>query len=197
MDDSAVETAETRANGRFRPGTSGKPAGGPKGAKKKTTLLAEEAMEEKVGAVAAYAKMSWPQQIDAMWDAEEAERKAAAVPAETESAEARAAEAADPADDGAGKPDGLQKGTAAVTGANYEINREIQAGDALRAVPSSNRERWERPAAPLGATSARLPVDHSVPQPYVDMTVEAPSERLIAARAHYRDLVRARTREFT
>jgi len=317
VEDSAAETAETQADGRFRPGESGNPAGRPRGAKNKATILAEEAMAEKVGAVvdklveralagstsairqfldrnlpmprgcigfdlpdlrgprgiadaqealimavatrqvpprdaecvmnlidrfqstlqteknmaryaeidaererqaaakvapapaapaqepatadpdlAAYARMDWSQLIDAMWEAEEAERKAASVPAETPPAEALAADAGDAAPDGTGDPDGLRKTTAAAADAKHEVNREIQAGDDGRAAPSSDRERSERPAAPVGATSAGLPVDHSVPQPYVDMTVEAPSERLIAARAHYRDLVRARAREF-
>ena len=46
MDDSAAETAEAPANGRYKPGASGNPAGRPKGAKNKATFLAEEAMEE-------------------------------------------------------------------------------------------------------------------------------------------------------
>ena len=53
MEDSAAETAETQASGRFKPGASGNSAGRPKGAKNKTTLLAEEAMDEKVGVVVA------------------------------------------------------------------------------------------------------------------------------------------------
>jgi len=135
VDDSAVETAETQANGRFRPGASGKPAGRPKGAKKKTTLLAEEAMEEKVGAVAVYAKMSWPQLIDAMWDAEEAERQAAAVPAEPSSAEVQPANAGDPAPDRAVRAFGTVRATAASPYDNHDINREIQAGGARAPSP--------------------------------------------------------------
>ena len=140
VDDSAVETAETRANGRFRPGTSGKPAGGPKGAKKKTTLLAEEAMEEKVGAVAAYASMSWPQLIDAMWDAEEAERKGPSVPAETPPAEAQATDTGDRALDGALRPVEAEPIVTPSADANHEINREIQAG------------AWSHPAVPFDET---------------------------------------------
>jgi len=136
VEDSAAEAAETQANGRFRPGASGKPAGRPTGATNKTTLPAQEALIIAVAAgqvppcdaecvmnlidrfgktlkaekdkawleaytaererqaaakvtpvsapaaaeeypvvtdpdLDAYASMSWPKLIDAMWDAEE------------------------------------------------------------------------------------------------------------------------------
>jgi len=304
VEDSAAETPETQANGRFRPGESGNPAGRPKGAKNKATLLAEEGMQEKVGAVvdklveralagstsairqfldrtmpmprgcigfdlpdlrgprgiadaqeeliiavaarqvpardaeqvmnlidrfkstpqteknmaryaeieaereqqaaakvaplqdpapaavaqdpataapdlAAYARMDWPQLIDAMWDAEEAERKAAPVPAETASAEAQAA------DDGAGDPDpdGLQQATAAAADANHDIYREIQVGDANRPLASSDQDLPE-PAAGSGEPPAAAVVfDETVPPPYVDMSGQASIRRFRAAQA--------------
>jgi len=317
MEDSAAETSETQANGRFKPGASGNPAGRPKGAKNKTTLLAEEAMEEKVGAVVdklmeralagstaairqvldrtmpvprgcigfdlpdlrgprgiadaqealiiavaarqvpprdaecvmdlidrfnrtlqkeardaryaaieaarqqpapaeavpvsaavaedpataapdltAYARMSWPQLIDAMWDAEEAERKAASVPVGTLPAEAQAADAGDPAPDGAVHPVETVTATVASADASHEINREIQSGDARRPVASSDREQPELPAAPVAPTYPVMPFDETVPPLYVDMTVDAPSEKLIAARARYRDRPRGRAAGF-
>jgi len=301
MDDSAAETAETQVNGRFKPGESGNPAGRPKGAKNKATLLAEEAMAEKVGAVvdklveralagsttairqfldrtmpmprgcigfdlpdlrgprgiadaqealimavaarqvpardaervmnlidrfkstlqteknmaryaeieaqreqqvapaevapvqapasaaaaedpattapdlAAYARMDWPQLIDAMWDVEEAERKAALVPAETASAEAQAADDGDAAPDGAVCPVEAEPIVTAPDGANHEINREIPAG------------AWSHPVVPF---------DETVPPPYVDMSEQATSERLRAARARFRDHVYSRAAGF-
>jgi len=297
-------TVETQADGRFKPGESGNPAGRPKGAKNKTTLLAEEAMAEKVGAVvdklveralagstgairqfldrtmpvprgcigfdlpdlrgprgiadaqealimavaarqvpprdaervmnlidrfgktlkaeehkawleayaaereqqaaakvapvqapapvaaeedpavtapdlAAYAKMSWPQLIDAMWDAEEAERKATLVPAETASAEARAA------DDGAGDPDPdeLQQATAAVADANHDIYREIQVGDANRPLASSDQDLPESAAGSGEPPAAAVVFDETVPPPYVDMSGRASIRRFRAAQA--------------
>jgi len=112
--------------------------------------------------LAAYASMRWPQLIDAMWDAEEAERKGASV---TPPAEARAADAGDPAPDSAVRLVETARATAASADANHEINREIQAGD--------------RPVVPF---------DETVPPLYVDMSGQAPSERLRAARARLRNL---------
>jgi len=44
-------TGENRENGRFGPGESGNPAGRPKGARNKATILAERLFEQKVEAV--------------------------------------------------------------------------------------------------------------------------------------------------
>jgi len=115
-------------------------------------------MEEKVGAVAAYAKMSWPQLIDAMWDAEEAERKAAAVPAETESAEAPAPEAADPADDDA------EAGRGGTPMAGGAVNIDAKTGKYRSPLPSRLRRfvdgrhamrRSIPPRRPLGRSTRK------------------------------------------
>jgi len=307
-------TVETQANGRFKPGESGNPAGRPRVAKNKTTLLAEEAMAEKVGAVvdklveralagstsairqfldrnmpvprgcigfdlpdlrgprgiadaqealiiavaarqvpprdaglvmnlidrfketlqdeardaryaaleaarqqpaaaevapvsaaaaedpviaapdlSRYARMDWPQLIDAMWDAEEAERKAALV---APPAEARAADAGDRAPDSAVRQGETVPIAVASAGAKPEINRNIQPGDARPPVPSSDWERAEPPAGADAWSRPVVPFDENGPPPYVDMSEQATSERLRAARARFRDHVYSRAAGF-
>jgi len=231
VDDSAAEIAETPADRHFKPGESGNPAGRPRRAKNKTTLLAEEAMAEKVGAVADklveralagstsairqvldrtmpvprgcigfdlpdlrgprgiadaqealifavaarqvpprdadYAGMDLPQLIDAMWDAEEAERKGPSVPAETPPAEAQATDTGDPALDGALRPVEAEPIVTASADANHEINREIQVG------------AWSHPAVPFDETVLQGP--HQRPRRWHRLTwSRVGSDRAIA-----------------
>jgi len=145
--------------------------------------------------LAAYAKMSWPQLIDAMWDAEEAERKAASVAARIASAEVQVADVGDPAPDAAVRAVETVRAAVASADAKHEINRQIQVGDARRPVPTSDRdpsEQPDRPAAPAEPTYPVMPFENIAPPAGVGMSDAVTNERLRASRARYRDFVHSR-----
>jgi len=97
--------------------------------------------------LAAYARMDWPQLIDALWDAEEAERKAAFV---TPPVEVQAADAGDPAPDSAVRQAETVPIAVASAGAKPEINRNIQPGDARPPVQPIGNGRSRRPVPTHG-----------------------------------------------
>lgn len=128
---------------------------------------------------AVHAGMDWFELIDAMWKAEEAEENAASVaaepsPAESVPAEARAADAGDPASDGAGCPVETVRPVAALADENCDIYSEIQADDAP-------------PGDPGALSQAVAAFDETVPPPYIDMSGQATLRRLHAARARRTD----------
>ena len=174
MEVSAAETTETQVNGRFRPGASGDPAGRPKGAKNNTALLAEEAMEEKVGAV-----------VDKLFERALAGSTGAihqvldrTMPVPRDCSRFELPDPCAPrgiADAQEALIIAVAAGEVPPRDANHEINRKIQAGE------------WSHPG---------MPFDETVPPPYVDMIVQALRERLRAARARLGDRPIARAAGF-
>jgi len=141
---------------------------GPRGiADAQEALIVAVAARQVPSRDADYVSMDWPQLIDAMWDAEEAERKGPSVPAETPPAEAHAADTGDPALDGALRPVEAEPIVTASADANHEINREIQ----VRA--------WSHPAVLFDETVLQGP--HQRPRRWLRLTwSRVGSDRAIA-----------------